>query len=209
MFHTETRKYGPVEVHLLYFENFVTEDHYHNLLEEEFERLTFMNHSRRQREYVATRVLRSMVFGNEQICYNDVGAPYIEGEGFISISHAPHVVGLAFCKDFQIGLDLEPLAEKAKKVCDKFLSKNEKTLLDTESADEMTKVWSGKEALYKLAGRKGIIFADSLLLNKVDEVSWKGIIEFPDLRKIVSLRILEINDFVLSVNDKPIQVIKK
>jgi phosphopantetheinyl transferase len=209
MFHTETRTYGPVEVHLLYFENFFAEEHYHNLLEEEFERLETMNHPRRRREFVATRVLRSMVFGNEHICYNDVGAPYIEGEGFISISHAPHVVGLAFCKDFQIGLDLEPMAEKAKKVCHKFLSKTEKVLLDIESADEMTKVWSGKEALYKLAGRKGIIFSESLLLNKADDNLWKGIIEFTHLRKIVSLRILEINDFVLSVNDKPIRVIKK
>jgi phosphopantetheinyl transferase (holo-ACP synthase) len=118
-------------------------------------------------------------------------------------------VGLAFCKDFQIGLDLEPMAEKAKKVCHKFLSKTEKVLLDIESADEMTKVWSGKEALYKLAGRKGIIFSESLLLNKADDNLWKGIIEFTHLRKIVSLRILEINDFVLSVNDKPIRVIKK
>lgn len=204
MFHTETRKYGPVDVHLLYFENFVAEEHYHNLLQEEFERLENLHHPARKREYVATRVLRSMVFGNEHILYNNVGAPYIEGEGFISISHAPHVVGLAFCKRFQIGLDLEPIREKARKVRERFLSESESACLNTEDILEMTKVWSGKEALYKLAGRKKIIFAESLLLNKKKEDEWEGIIKFPGVVKFVPMHIVKVNDFVLSVNSNPV-----
>lgn len=204
MFHTETRKYGPVEVHLLYFENFLTEEHYHNLMEEEFERLKSLKHPARRREFVATRVLRSMVFGNEHILYNDIGAPYIEGEGFISISHAPHVVGLAFCKRFQIGLDLEPIREKAMIVKDKFLSQKEARSLQTDSILEMTKVWSGKEALYKLAGRKGIIFAESLHLVKRKEEEWEGRIEFTNDLKFVPMHIVKVNDFVISVNSNPV-----
>jgi phosphopantetheinyl transferase len=204
MFHTETRKYGPVEVHLLYFENFLTEEHYHNLMEEEFEKLKSLNHPARRREFVATRVLRSMVFGNEHILYNDIGAPYIEGEGFISISHAPHVVGLAFCKRFQIGLDLEPIREKAMIVKDKFLSQSEALSLKTDSILEMTKVWSGKEALYKLAGRKGIIFAESLHLVKRKEEVWEGRIEFSNDLKFVPMHIVKVNDFILSVNSNTV-----
>ena len=204
MFHTETRKYGPVEVHLLYYENFFMEEHLHNLLDEEQKRLQKLNHPSRKREFVATRVLRSMVFGNEPILYNEIGAPYIDGEGYISISHAPHVVGLAFCKLFQIGLDLEPIRSKAMNVSDKFLSEHEKSLLKTSSEIEMTKVWSGKEALYKLAGRKGIIFAESLLLEKFDEEEWEGKIQFPGILKFVPMHIVKINDFVLSVNSNPV-----
>lgn len=203
MFHTETRKYGPVDVHLLYFENFIMEDHYHNLMDEEFERLKMLHHPARRREFVATRVLRSMVFGNEHILYNDIGAPFIKDEGFISISHAPHVVGLAFCKRFQIGLDLEPIREKAKLVKRKFLSSHEFKQLDTESILEMTKAWSGKEALYKLAERKGIIFAENLLLNKRDEEEWEGKIVFPDRTRYVPMHIVKVSDFVLSVNSNP------
>ena len=203
MFHTETRKYGPVEVHLLYFENFIAEEHYHNLMDEEFERLKSLKHPSRKREYVATRVLRSMVFGNEHILYDEVGAPYIEGEGFISISHAPHVVGLAFCKLFQIGLDLEPIRDKARTVKNKFLSESEYRLLATEDILEMTKVWSGKEALYKLAGRKGILFSENLHLSKHNEHEWEGKIQFPDMVKFVPMHIVRVNDFVLSVNSNP------
>lgn len=176
------------------------EEHYHNLMGAEYERLKTLSHPARKREYVATRVLRTMVFGNENILYNDVGAPFIEGEGFISISHAPHVVGLAFCKQFQVGLDLEPIREKALIVKDKFLSSDESRLLKTNSALEMTKVWSGKEALYKLAGRKGIIFSENLHLIKRKEEEWEGKIQFVDRVKFVPMHIVKVNDFILSVN---------
>lgn len=204
MFHTETIKYGPVEVHLLYYEHFEMEEHLHNLLPKEHLRTKQFGNDLRKREYIATRVLRTMIFGNEPILYSPIGAPYIKEEGFISISHAHQVVGLAFCKDFPIGLDLEPIRPKVLKVSGKFLSETEKNELDTENVTEMIKVWSGKEALYKLAGRKGIIFAKELLLEKKTELLWNGEINFPDVRKHVELTIDVKNDFVISINASPV-----
>jgi phosphopantetheinyl transferase len=204
MFHTETIKYGPVEVHLLYFENFEMEQHLHNLLPKEQLRIEQFGNDLRKREYIATRVLRTMIFGNEPILYSPIGAPYIKEEGFISISHAQQVVGLAFCKDFPIGLDLEPIRDKVLKVSGKFLSEDEKRELDTGNVTEMIKVWSGKEALYKLAGRKGIIFAKELSLKKKSDLIWNGEINFPDVSKHVELTIDEKSDFVISVNASPV-----
>ncbi|RFC55790.1 4'-phosphopantetheinyl transferase family protein [Brumimicrobium aurantiacum] len=208
MFHTENLVYGPVSVFLLYYDDFVTEEHLHNLLPEEHQRLKSFNHKGRQREYVATRVLRTMHFGNEPILYSEIGAPYIEGEGFISISHANHVVGMAYCADFQIGLDLEPIREKVMRVKHKFLSETEKCAYDTSSVEEMIKIWSGKEALYKLAGRKRIIFADNLLLTRKDDLRWKGLITFPEMKKEVELILQTKNDFVISINATPVYEIK-
>jgi phosphopantetheinyl transferase len=204
MFHTETIKYGPVEVHLLYYERFEMKQHLHNLLPKEQQRTEQFGNDLRKREYIATRVLRTMIFGNEPILYSPIGAPYIEGEGFISISHAQQVVGLAFCKDFPIGLDLEPIRAKVLRVSSKFLSESEKLELDTENVTEMIKVWSGKEALYKLAGRKGIIFAKELLLKRKTDMLWSGEINFPDVKKHVELTIDEKNDFVISINASPV-----
>lgn len=209
MFHTETIKYGPVEVHLLYFENFEMDEHLHNLLPKEQSRTQQFGNDLRKREYIATRVLRTMIFGNEPILYSPIGAPYIKEEGFISISHAHQVVGLAFCKDFPIGLDLEPIRAKVLRVSHKFLSENEKKNLDTKNVTEMIKVWSGKEALYKLAGRKGIIFAKELLLEKKTDLLWEGKIDFPELRKHVELTIDQKNDFVISINASPVYDHKK
>lgn len=204
MFHTETIKYGPVEVHLLYYERFEMSEHLHNLLPKEQQRIEVFGNDLRKREYIATRVLRTMIFGNEPILYSPIGAPYINEEGFISISHAQQVVGLAFCKDFPIGLDLEPIRDKVLRVSRKFLSENEKIELDTNNMTEMIKVWSGKEALYKLAGRKGIIFAKELLLKKKTDLLWSGEINFPDVLKKVELTIDEKNDFVISINASPV-----
>lgn len=204
MFHTETIKYGPVEVHLLYYERFEMEQYLHNLLPKEQQRVEQFGNDLRKREYIATRVLRTMIFGNEPILYSPIGAPYIKEEGFISISHAHQVVGLAFCKDFPIGLDLEPIRPKVLRVSGKFLSDDEKLELDTQNVTEMIKVWSGKEALYKLAGRKGIIFAKELLLTKKTDLLWSGKISFPDLIKHVELTIDEKNNFVISINASPV-----
>jgi phosphopantetheinyl transferase len=204
MFHTEKLQYGPVEVFLLYYDDFKVEEHLHNLLESEHLRLNELSHPNRKKEYVATRVLRTMHFGNEPILYKKTGAPYIQEEGFISISHAFQVVGMAYCKDFQVGLDLEPIRDKVMRVKHKFLSEKEKMITDTSSVLEMIKVWSGKEALYKLAGRKKIIFAEHLSLLPIDDLLWQGRIQFPNSKKEVVLHIDTKKDFVISINASPI-----
>src|SRR5690554_558005 len=81
MFHTESIKYGPVTVFLLYYDDFVTEEHLHNLLPNEQVKLQSLNHPSRRREFVATRVLRTMHFGNEPILYSKIGAPMSKRRG--------------------------------------------------------------------------------------------------------------------------------
>lgn len=208
MLQTEELKYGDVSVFLLIYDEFVIEEQLHHLLPSEIERLETINHPSRKREFVATRVLRSLNFGRVPILYSEIGAPYIEEKGFISISHADCAVGLAYCRDFQVGLDLEPIREKVMRVKHKFLSEEEKLNTDTSSVEEMIKVWSGKEALYKLAGRKEIIFADNLLLSRIDEIKWKGKIYFPNNKKEVELIIDTKDNFVISINASPVYEIK-
>ena len=202
MFKTEKITYGDVVLHLMYYSSYDINNHLHNLLPEEIERLNCFKHPSRKQEFVATRILRSIVVGNEPILYNEIGAPFIESEGYISISHAKNVVGLAFCKDFPIGLDLEPIDKKVLRVKHKFLNKSEIESLNTDDITEMIKVWSGKEALYKLAERKGIVFAKELLLEKINDSSWSGYIIHQNTRKKVSLSIEKKDNFVISINLK-------
>jgi 4'-phosphopantetheinyl transferase EntD len=150
--------------------------------------------------------LRHQLFGFSHIHYNEHGAPFIENEGFISISHAPGIVGLAISRDFQIGLDIEPLRPKALLLKDKFLSDDERTHFDIHSELEMTKVWSAKEALYKLAGRKQIIFKTDLLLKKQSSSIWEGRIINPDAHLKVELNIFVQDGCVITVNDSPILI---
>lgn len=202
MFRSEEIVYKSVTVYLLYYSDFEVSDHLHNLLDAEQEQLKTFSHPNRRMEYVATRVLRTMIFGNEPILYNEVGAPYIMSEGFVSISHAQHVVGLAFSGSHPVGLDLEPIREKVLRVSNKFLSEGEKKANDSSSMEVMTKIWSGKEALYKLAGRKKIIFAKELCLkqHKAGSSLWSGIIDNYSYKKNVILSITKKDGFVISIN---------
>lgn len=209
MLHIETIKYGVVSVHLLYCANFEMAEHLLDLLPNEMEKLATIHHPGKKKEFVAVRTLRTHIFGKRPIYYDEIGAPHIEGDGYISISHANGVVGLASSKDFRIGLDLEPIREKVMRVKHKFLSPKELEQCDTDSVEEMIKVWSGKEALYKLAGRKQLIFAEQLLLEKKDALNWKGEIHFSDKFIAVELVIDKKDNFVISINANPIYEFEK
>ncbi|MCE2682245.1 MAG: 4'-phosphopantetheinyl transferase family protein [Flavobacteriia bacterium] len=191
---------GSVSIHLLYYDAFEPGDYLEHLTEQETERYFTFTHIKRKMEFVATRILRHRLFGFMHIHYNEVGAPYIEDEGFISISHAKGVVGIAFCKEYIVGLDLEKIDSRMLKLSPKFLSTIESETLNTSSATEMTKVWSGKEVLYKIAERKGIIFSSELHLSPLSENLWSGRIYNGEIAVHTEISIFTIEDLVVSVN---------
>lgn len=204
MFVRESLEFGHVAVHLLYYEDFNITDYFHNLLVEEQLKLEQFSSQSRKMEYTATRVLRSMLFGNDPIQYDSNGAPFILSEGYISISHAKNVVGIAFSSQFPIGFDLEPIDVKVLRVCHKFLNKKEMELFDDSKVEDMIRVWSAKEALYKISGRKGLVFSEDLLVTPLDEDLWIG--KFKGLNEIKSVHLKsEVHsNFVVSVTiDEP------
>jgi len=204
-FKQEIHSIDSVNIHLLRYEAFDPTDYLDHLTEQETERYFTFTHIKRKMEFVATRILRHRIFGFTHIQYDVFGAPYIEDEGFISISHAKSVVGIAFSKEFPVGLDLEKIDPRLLKLSSKFLSVEETESLDTSSAREMTKVWSGKEALYKIAGRKGIIFSTELHLSHLEKNLWKGRIHSGDKILHTEISIFTLDDLVVSVNINALQ----
>ena len=199
-FRQETHSIDSVNIHLLHYEAFDPNDFLDHLTEQETERYFTFSHAKRKMEFVATRILRHRIFGFTHIHYTALGAPYIMGEGFISISHAKGVVGIAFSKDFPVGLDLEKIDARLLKLSPKFLSVEETESLDISSALEMTKVWSGKEALYKIEGHKGIHFSKELHLSPIAKNRWKGRIHSGDKILHTEISIFTLDDVVVSVN---------
>ena len=202
-FTQEVIHFNQVELHLIHFENYDPAEYLEQLTEGELERYFTFTHLKRRQEFVATRILRHRLFGFEHIHYDDHGAPYINKVGYISISHAPGSVGIALSGDFKVGLDLELVREKAVLLSDKFLSEQEKHSFDQKDALEMTKVWSAKEALYKLAGRKQILFRDHLHLEKRSEDRWHGKIVNPEGILSTELAIFTHGDLIVSLNVIP------
>lgn len=191
-------------IHLLSYNTFEIENHLDSLTEKEVERLNTIRHNIRKMEFVATRILRTAVLGKKEINYSSIGAPSISSSEFISISHTTQMVGIAVSK-YHVGFDLEPIRDKAIKLKSKFLHDEEFNALEVEDELEMTTVWSMKESLYKLAGRKEIIFKDDLRLVKNEE-DWTGTIFNPDHTIVAKMKTFHSGNNVLTINHEPIEI---
>lgn len=188
-------------IHFISYDAFAPDDYLDILTPQEQERYFEFHSMHRKQEFVATRYLRHQLFGFEHIHYDTHGAPYIRGEGFISISHTPGVVGIAFNQKFRIGLDIETRSEKAMRVHRKFLSSEELKLFDVTDADTMTSAWCAKETLYKIAGRKQINFRSELSLKPEKEGIIFGNIATKDLHFSTEIHTFVDEKHVFSINE--------
>jgi phosphopantetheinyl transferase len=100
-----------------------------------------------------------------EILKDDYNKPHASVEGYnISISHSKNLIGLAFSSVKEVGLDLEIPREKLWKVLDRICSQKELEICGN-NLELATKIWSAKESLYKLYGKRGLIFKEDLELE--------------------------------------------
>lgn len=195
-------------IHLLSYKEFDPLEFTSKLTEIETERLLSFKNTNRRREFVATRILRHQLFGYQHIHYDDHGAPFIPNEGFISVSHSKNLIGIAVNENYKVGLDLEAHRKNILDLKSKFLSNNELLQFNCDDFIEVTKIWSAKEALYKLAGRKKILFSKELLLSKDLNDKWNGTIINHDHDLKVKMDIFDIDETIISINSAEIERIQ-
>lgn len=203
-FHFEEKYSGSTIIYLMAYSEFDPFEFADELTDDEMTRLLTFKSNKRRLEFAATRILRSRIFGRKHICYSAIGAPYIENTPYFSISHSNQLVGIAVNENYYIGLDLESYRSNILSLKDKFLSQHERSHIDLNSKLDITKIWSAKEALYKLAGRKKIIFSDELILTKLTDEEWNGKIINPDNEVLVKLDIFDKDNTIISINSEAV-----
>lgn len=201
-FQTEHINVGLSDLYLMTYGDFVPSDFFEQLTPDELERMYKFSSLKRQREFVATRVLRHQLFGFEHIHYDQHGAPFIPNQGYLSISHGNQLVGIAINKVHRIGFDIEPIRKKIVELRDKFLAPTEHMIFDCKDPRVLTKIWSAKESMYKLAGRKKIHFKTELLLSEDVDANWLGLIDNHEHVLRVKLAIFDREDYVISINSE-------
>ncbi|TNE55721.1 MAG: 4'-phosphopantetheinyl transferase superfamily protein [Bacteroidetes bacterium] len=179
---------------------FNPEDHLSKLTLRELDRYKGFRNLGRKQEFVATRMLFHEVFGYQEIQYTAHGAPYLVGEDYISISHAKHLVGFARNTEHQVGFDIELIHSKVLGLYQKFLNPSEQKLFDCKDEEALITCWSMKEALYKMAGRKELLFKEELLLTAKEKGIVQGKIVNPDHEIFVNLCAERYKDYILSTN---------
>lgn len=101
-------------------------------------------------EKLAVRVLLKEILQEEkQIFYSEQGMPYLKDSAFnISISHTKNFAAILLGTKQNMGIDIEQITEKVKRVKDKFITFREKIDPDKE-LNHLLIHWSAKEALFK------------------------------------------------------------
>lgn len=168
--------------------------------------LESIHHEKRRTEWLAGRYLvmeltQRLNLPFDGIWTDEFNKPHLTlDNGSISLSHAtPFVVAILDTRS-PCGIDVERLREKLIPLSPKFLSKHELSLAEHE-LENLAIFWGAKEALYKLHGRKSLIFKENLFISefkkKASEAIFKGKIETSSKKTEYWLYAERFDEFVL------------
>ncbi|MEO9851649.1 MAG: 4'-phosphopantetheinyl transferase superfamily protein [Reichenbachiella sp.] len=124
-------------------------------------------HPKKKMEFLASRQLIREMCEQMNIAFHGIhkdefGKPYLIDSAYhISISHSYPMVACALHPNTPCGIDIESARSQLLKIKHKFLNKEELEFCG-EDLNKLCLHWSTKEALYKIYGRKRLIFAEQL-----------------------------------------------
>lgn len=158
---------------------------------------------KRQREKLAVKVLLEKHFSCfEEVAYLSNGCPQlVNDDRFVSISHSSSLLAVAISHQ-RIGIDLEERTERAYHLRQKFLLPSEEWMLAAceDPVLEALKIWTAKEAAFKMKSVDGLLLHTNLELQAVDNHSPISLykVVFPDSSHSM-VRTFVFSDFVFSV----------
>lgn len=129
----------------------------------------------RQKEFITVRLLLKQYFSNNSILYYKNKKPYLSNNYFISISHKAQILIICLNQKNQIGIDIEKIDPKIKKIKSKFCNQEEITNLNENvSIDIITKYWCAKEATFKCLDIQENIFLTDITVNLFSDYEGKS-----------------------------------
>lgn len=158
-----------------------------NLNEEERLDLATVKIASKRLEWLGARTaLKCLVkeIGQFYIYKDEFGKPHLKDTPIgISVSHAKGFGAAAINLNGEVGIDIETERSQIHRIAHKFLHKTEATWAHND-VEKLTKIWTAKEALYKLHGRTQLTFAEQLIvsdfsnLNKVQGVVFESMLKY-------------------------------
>ncbi|TNF41933.1 MAG: 4'-phosphopantetheinyl transferase superfamily protein [Bacteroidetes bacterium] len=165
---------------------------------------------KRQKEYLATRLLLQNILGQKtEVIYLESRRPLLKNSKLnISISHSSDFVTV-FISNELCGIDVENVHRNIDRVTKRFLHPEELAWIENSNQSQILKIiyWSAKEAIYKCSCETGIQFDKQIFINpfeieKTDLFSGKLTCKNRNVHYILRYFILENNVVVYCVEDK-------
>ncbi|TCI90156.1 4'-phosphopantetheinyl transferase family protein [Tenacibaculum sp. M341] len=138
------------------------------LSENSLERVNSMRSDLHQRGFLSVRhLLKEAGYSDFDLIYDEFGKPHLKDGNFISITHSFIFSGLIISSDKEVGIDIEKRRDKILKIAHKFTPIEEYKSIANHDAlvSKLTIVWGAKESLYKIYGKKKLLFLDHIYID--------------------------------------------
>jgi len=164
------------------------------------ERLNSMKSELHQRGFISIRhLLKEVGYCDFDLHYDEYGKPHLKDSNFISITHSFNFTGIIVSKKEIVGIDIEKQRDKILKIAHKFTPFEEYKTIANHNAliSKLTIVWGAKESLYKIYGKKKLLFLHHIYIEdfRFDEGKTNGTIKYEGYVSEHSIHFLEFEGF--------------
>ena len=132
-------------------------------------KLDLIKSSSQRKQFLGVQnLLKLHNINNGSLFYDKNGKPHLSNNKFISISHSFEYCGVIVA-DVKVGLDIEKFRPKILNISKKFISESDWNLIKLSSVENVTKVWTIKEAVFKAFGHKAIDFKKNIIITSINK----------------------------------------
>lgn len=128
-----------------------------------------MQFEQRRLQWLSSRVLLKELSGKEDliICYDDRNKPFAANYDFkLSLTHSGKYAAAIIDEKKETGIDLELMRDKIQGIAKKFMQEEElSSITENYRTEQLFVYWCAKESLYKLYGKKELIFKENILIE--------------------------------------------
>lgn len=163
-------------------------------------RLSAMKSEIHQQGFLSIRhLLKEVNLTDADLTYDEYGKPHLSNGRYISITHSFGYTAIIFSYETQVGIDIEKQRDKILKIAHKFTPIEEyKTIANSEALiRKLTIVWGAKESLYKIYGKKKLLFLHHIYVNdfRFADEKTKGEIRYDGAENTYNIQFLEFDGF--------------
>ncbi|RKF04837.1 phosphopantetheinyl transferase [Tenacibaculum lutimaris] len=170
------------------------------LTDENQQRVNGMKSDLHQRGFLSVRhLLKEIGYSDNDLVYDEYGKPHLKDGNFISITHSFIFSAIIISTEQPVGIDIEMQRDKIVKIAHKFTPIEEYKSIANHDAlvSKLTIVWGAKESLYKIYGKKKLLFLENIYIEdfSFDTNETTGKILYEGETSDFDIRFLEMEGF--------------
>ncbi len=139
-----------------------------SLTEKSKKKLMNMKSEIHQKGFLSIRCLLELEgYSDQDLSYDIFGKPHLRDGKFISITHSFMFSGIIISSEMPVGIDIEKRRDKILKIAHKFTPIEAYKSIANHDAlvSKLTIVWGAKESLYKIYGKKKLLFLNHMFIE--------------------------------------------